>query len=302
MRIVLIFKGTDLAQLFSLELAEQIVLIGRTSPAARNRYIYYPDHLVRMPGPKPGEGVLSTILDALRTLFTEPMFKGTIMGILKEPAVEVRSDVRKDESIGDFFSRRFGPKFTDNMFSALLHGVYAGDIYKLSADSILGVPRLIEVQNESLVIGMLDMMQTKKNFIPADYLLALCSVVGQRPLSHFDRLRTLIRPASVFTIKDGLAEIARGFERGFKKHSDKIQVVTDARINDIKREENHDITVLRHHTLHCLGKVLIFYVDIVGKRQEDYVPNIQQSHFHSTTDRNGQIDRSGLEKRFLKTH
>lgn len=196
-----------------------------------------------MPGPQPDMGLLSTILDALKTLFTEPIFKGTVMSILKEPAVDVRSDLRKDESIGDFFSRRFGPKVADNFLSAILHGVYAGDIYKLSADSILGVARLIEVQNESLLIGILDGMQTKKSFIPADYLLALCSVVGQRPLNHFDRLRTLIRPASVFTIKDGLAEIARGFERGFQKHSDKIQVVTDARINDIKREENHDITV-----------------------------------------------------------
>lgn len=232
-----------IAQLFSLELTEQIVFIGSNSPAARNRYIYYPDHLVRMPGPKPGEGLLSTVLDVLRTVFTEPIFKGTVMNILKEPAVDVRSDLRNDESVGDFISRRFGSKVADNIVSAVFHGIYAGDIYKLSADSVIGVPRLIEVQNESVMIGALDMMQTKRNFIPADYLLAMCSVMGQRPLSHFDRLRALVRPANVFTIRDGLAEIACAFERGFKKHSDKIQIVTDARINDIKREENHDITV-----------------------------------------------------------
>lgn len=204
-----------------------------------------------MPGPEPGKGMLSIILDALRTLFTEPIFKGTVMGILREPAVEVRSDLRNDESIGDFVSRRFGSKVADNILSAVLHGVYAGDIYKLSADSIMGLQRLMEVQNESLIIGTLDMVQTKRLLVPADYLLAMCSVVGQRPLGHFERLRTLVRPASVFTIKDGLAEIARAFERGFAKHSDKIQIVTDARINSIKREDNHDITVLKRHPPHC---------------------------------------------------
>jgi oxygen-dependent protoporphyrinogen oxidase len=281
---VLISCGGAFAQLFSLDLAEQIVLISKNSPAARNRYIYYPDHLVRMPGRKPGGGMLSTILEALRTLFTEPIFKGTIMGILKEPAVEVRSDLRKDESVGDFTSRRFGSNMADNLLSAFFHGVYAGDIYKLSADTILGVHRLIEVQSESVIIGAVDMLQQKKMFIPSDYLLAMCSVVGQRPLGHFDRLRALMRPASVFTIKDGLAEIARGFERGFKKHSDKIQVVTDARINDIRREDNHDITVLRPHPLYYLRKALKYYADIVEEWQRHYIPNLQQSHFHGTTD------------------
>ncbi|KAE8554924.1 hypothetical protein EYB25_003471 [Talaromyces marneffei] len=231
--------------LFSLDLSEQIVLIGKTSPAARNRYVYYPDHLVRMPGPKPGGGTLSTILETLTTIFTEPIFKGTVMGILKEPAVETRSisDLRKDESVGDFISRRFGSKVADNLASAVYHGIYAGDIYKLSADTILGPQRLHEAQHESVIIGAMEMMQQKKKIIPADHLLAMFSVVGQRPMNHFDRLGVLVGPASVFTIKDGLAEIARAFERGFKKHSEKIEVVTDARINDIKREDNHDITI-----------------------------------------------------------
>jgi oxygen-dependent protoporphyrinogen oxidase len=255
------------AQLFSLDLAEQIVLIGKTSPAARNRYIYYPDRLVRMPGPKPGGGTLSTILDALTTIFTEPIFKGTVMGILKEPSVETRSDLRKDESVGDFTSRRFNSKVADNLVSAIFHGIYAGDIYKLSADAIIGAQRLLEVEHESVIIGAMDMIQQKRLIMPADYLLALYSVVGQRPLGHFDRLRALVRPASVFTIKDGLAEIARAFERGFQKHSDKIEVVTDARINDIRREGNHDITVTDPIFRVYPGILLISYVDIVERWQ-----------------------------------
>lgn len=226
-----------------MNLTDQIVLISKKAPASRNRFVYYPDHLVRIPGPQPGKSTLSILWEALVTLFREPLFKGVVRGVLKEPSVEARPDNRKDESVGHFMSRRFNPAIADNLVSAVFHGIYAGDIYKLSADTLIGLQRLLEAKHESVIIGALDNNREKRKIIPTDYLLAMCSIINQRPPGHFDRLRMLVRGASVFTIRDGLAEIARAFEKSFSENSAKIDVVTGAQIRDIKREQNHDITV-----------------------------------------------------------
>lgn len=90
-----------------------------------------------MPGPYAKSGIIMSFLRNLQTLLTEPIFKGMIGGILAEPTVKTRPKQVEDESVGDFVRRRFGPTIADNMLSALFHGIYAGDIYKLSARTLL---------------------------------------------------------------------------------------------------------------------------------------------------------------------
>jgi oxygen-dependent protoporphyrinogen oxidase len=44
----------------------------------------------------------------------------------------------EDETIGDFFAGRFGrPDLVDNVLSAMVHGIYGGDVWKLSVQSSL---------------------------------------------------------------------------------------------------------------------------------------------------------------------
>ncbi|OKL61487.1 hypothetical protein UA08_03425 [Talaromyces atroroseus] len=228
--------------LFSLGMTEQLFLIDRRSPAALNRYIYYPNHLVRMPGPEPNSGPLSSMWRGLKTLLTEPLFEGAIGAFLKEPIRDARTD-RQDESIGDFVSRRLSPKMADNLASAVFHGIFAGDIYKLSAQTILGAQHALEKKHDSVTAGIVENMQEKKRVVTADHLLATWSVQEQRSLGHFDRLRAVLKSMSVFALRDGISEIARVMAKKFQEHSHKIQVVTEADIKAIRREENHDITI-----------------------------------------------------------
>lgn len=49
-----------------------------------------------------------------------------------------RSQDLQDESVGSFLRRRLGTSdLGDNVFSAMLHGIYAGDIEQLSAKSLM---------------------------------------------------------------------------------------------------------------------------------------------------------------------
>ena len=74
-----------------------------------------------------------------------------------------KSTQSNDESIESFFLRRFGNKIlTSKVLSAILHGIYAGDVAKLSVNSIL--PRLTQMEKESgsIVRSVMNKVFSKK--------------------------------------------------------------------------------------------------------------------------------------------
>ena len=113
-----------------LQLEGEVVTTSKTSSAARNRYIYGPDHLMRLPGSS------DSIPSILRTIWNEPFLKGLFPGLLSEYFKPRRSSDLDDESVGSFISRRISPHLANNVASAVLHGIYAGDIYQLSVKSL----------------------------------------------------------------------------------------------------------------------------------------------------------------------
>lgn len=119
------------SQAEGLGLANDMIFTSKDSAAARGRYIYYPDHLVQMPHPSMG------ILDIVRTVLTEPIFEGLIPSIagsyLRAPDRRGHGDM----SIGAFIARHYGRDVVDNLASAMIHGIYAGDVWDLSVDMIM---------------------------------------------------------------------------------------------------------------------------------------------------------------------
>lgn len=123
-----------------LNLQEQVITTSKSSPAAQNRFIYYPDHLVRLPGPGMPVG------EIIKTLGTEPIFNGVLKGMLKEPFRPSESNGITDMSVGAFLRSRFGDQMVDNIASAVFHGIYAGDLDQLSAQAI--IPGIFHWQKE----------------------------------------------------------------------------------------------------------------------------------------------------------
>lgn len=62
--------------------------------------------------------------------------KGVFGGILAEPFQKRRPSDIEDESVGSFLTRRFNKNLADNLASAVLHGIYAGDVDQLSVKSL----------------------------------------------------------------------------------------------------------------------------------------------------------------------
>lgn len=188
----------DGVQVQELDLAKDAIFPQRTSPAARNRYVYYPDHLVRMPHPAFG------IADNLWSLWTEPIFKTAIWSGMTEILKDARSESVHDESVGDFFSRRFSKTIVDRILSAVLHGIYAGDAWQLSAKSLFPGPWRDEATAGSVLAGTLksraDGVEVTKR--EADYLQEMKSYAWD-PL-----LKATLKDTTVFTFKDGLGMLS----------------------------------------------------------------------------------------------
>ena len=178
-------------------------MTSKNSVAAQNRFIYYPDHLVRMPGPG------SSWLQNISNVLSEPIFKGTVSKVLLEVTEPRRPSDLQDESIGSFFDRRFGSALADNVVSAVFHGIYAGDIYKLSTRAIL--PKLWEIEwrNKSIVLGLLEQALGGMQPIATNDLDMIKTLQSQPSMS--DKL-DVVKKSSVFTFKGGIGELADRLE------------------------------------------------------------------------------------------
>lgn len=198
-----------------LKLEHRLLATKKDSAAAQNRFIYYPDHLVKMPGPN------STLLGTLNSLWTEPAFTGVFQGLMREIFQPKRPPDLQDESVGSFVSRRIGTKLADNIVSAVLHGIYAGDAYRLSIRSIL--PRLWETEEKygSLTRSIASGLSGRKP-IPREDL----GVV--QPL-----LKTNISNWSVFTFPNGIGELVDAIAAELEKN-DKVIIQKNRRVKKLK--------------------------------------------------------------------
>ncbi len=199
-------------------------MTSKNSVAAQNRFVYYPDHLVRMPGPG------SSLLQNISNVLSEPIFKGTIAGVLAEVTKPRRPVDLQDESIGSFVTRRFGSALADNVVSAIFHGIYAGDIYKLSARAILPSLWALEGRNNSIIKGLLEQAFGEMQPIATSDLDIIKTLRSQPSMS--DKLE-VVKKSSVFTFKAGIGELADRLESQLDK-SDNVLILEN---NDVKQIE-----------------------------------------------------------------
>lgn len=115
----------------------QIEVMRHDSVANRKYFLDHNDKLLEVPNS------FSTGLK----FFNNQLTKGLFRSVLSEPFLLVKLKSGEDISVGEFFRRKFGSsKLTDNLVSAGLHGIYAGDVNKLSVRTLL--PKLIDLTDK----------------------------------------------------------------------------------------------------------------------------------------------------------
>lgn len=73
-----------------------------------------------------------------------------------------RGEEASDQSLGEFFRRRFGDELVDNLVEPLLSGIYAGDINKLSLMATFPNFYQLEQKHRSLIRGLQISMPKKE--------------------------------------------------------------------------------------------------------------------------------------------
>ena len=175
---------------------------------------------MRVPGP--GDGIVST----LGSLWTEPLFKGVVPGMLGEFFRPPRPPDLEDESVGSFVSRRVSPHMANNITSALFHGIYAGDIYQLSMKSIARLVWELERVRGSII----------KVFLQADPKTQIVPRADAELLRHLKEQGDVEfanpKDTSQYSFKLGVDTLVRALAWRLER-SDKVTLKTQTEIKDV---------------------------------------------------------------------
>lgn len=159
--------GIDTLQLIEeLGLCQQVI---SASPSAKSRYIYQ-------------EGKIQTVPNTFFSFLFSPLMRGVLPALWKEWQIPT-SDL-EDETVAHFISRRLSPEIAEKLMDPLVSGIYAGDIRQLSIRSCFPDLHRMELEQGSLVKGML---QKKK--------------MDMSHLSEFVRQQSR---TSIFSFKNGM--------------------------------------------------------------------------------------------------
>ncbi|KAF2850312.1 Protoporphyrinogen oxidase [Plenodomus tracheiphilus IPT5] len=207
-----------------LGLIDEVTYTNKDQPGAKNRYIYYPDTLNRLPSEVPG---LQDVLALWRTGILSGM-----SSIIREPFRDPRPSGMTDETIGSFISRRFDKRVADNIVSAGLHGIYAGDVHQLSARTLFGLLWAMEGRFGSTIGGVFKMYSNSE----------VTEEVGLIHPTDHEMMRAMneeidldkdfankLKGAAMFTFTDGLQMLVRRLQDAITRKGN-VEVKTETPI------------------------------------------------------------------------
>lgn len=184
-----ILTSTGLLELIKdLDLTDAVIL---SSSESKKRYLVHR----RTSNTANDEGITSLRLQALPTgvidIFNNPLFSAKFFAeLLRELFVKKASC--EDESVRDFFVRRFGICIADYFVSPLLSGIWAADISQLSMRSSLNQLWKIEQNRRSIIIG------------------AILDLIKQHHLQQRQKKKMISFKKGVYTIIDKLSSKLNG--------------------------------------------------------------------------------------------
>lgn len=129
------YGGIALELIESLKLQDEVIA---SSPFAKNRYVWDEGHLLKAP-----TGILE--------VFSSPLTKGFIGTFFKEWFRKKKT--KADESIFDFFSRRYSSTLAKKLVDPLVACIYGGDIHQLSVQACFPILKEWEEQHGSVLSG-----------------------------------------------------------------------------------------------------------------------------------------------------
>jgi oxygen-dependent protoporphyrinogen oxidase len=208
---------------------DNVLYSKRTSAGAKNRFIYYPDRLNQLPSPG-GPPLLSNTLDLWRSGLL-----GGALSIFREPWRPKRPHPMVDESMGSFIARRFDKRIANNLVSAVMHGIYAGDVWQLSARTLMAQAWALEGLHGSVLGGMLSINQEPggKNFVSLLHAYDVEAVQSMKRDIHLDdSFVDQLEQCSMFSFRNGLQDMVKALQRKLEEN-DQVQFKLNTQAEDV---------------------------------------------------------------------
>ncbi|RMZ75083.1 hypothetical protein DV737_g5480, partial [Chaetothyriales sp. CBS 132003] len=229
-----------------------LIAVSKDAPASRNRFIYYASKLVAMPGMR--GSWLGTVIDTCHKLLVEPIFNGLFRQLLSAELNPCsRAASVRDESVGQFMRRNFGPTVTNNLVSAIFHGIYAGNINNLSVRTLL--PRLWYLDTrdtdteDGLVMKSVKLFGT--SFVDYRQLRGRTLLTGTRDskiddapafqvLERDHQLDTALANCSMYTFPNGLQHLSDSLVSSFSNNSN-VTISTSTQVDRLDYDPDRQI-------------------------------------------------------------
>jgi oxygen-dependent protoporphyrinogen oxidase len=178
----------------------------------------------------------------------DPPFDNFLWAALNVSPTEILNPKTEDESVGDFVSRATSPELADDLVSAIFHGIYAGDIYKLSKDALMPmVAKGFRECGSPLVYffkeGLKHRLGFKEKNQSHDRTMYESLIARNRP-DDVEILRDSIRGSSVITLQEGMKAISEALSEKlsaasnvdvkYNAHISRISHVADDRLLNVR--------------------------------------------------------------------
>lgn len=218
------------------------------TPRDQPRYIYYPDHLVTLP---PAASIAEFVREPLflQSLFAGP---GFFLRRLRSRAVPL-----KDMSISEWLYEVSGSRsVAENFASAMIHGIYGGDIDKLSARSVFDrVYWAYYLPNLGANVKQMTMReQVLMSELSQDAEIRRMALKAKGSLLHFGAqgMESLPKALEDVLSKTANVEIKKGRpvrDISYDKETDKVSITTGS-WEDTQHTQHTQHTQQKQHTQH----------------------------------------------------
>ena len=233
-----------------------MLLVPKTASSAQNRFIWFADQLNKLP----------SSLRGLPSLLSLPVLKGIPAELAKEfntpsrflrPKSEsadeqqrlAKRELLEDESIESFILRRNrgGTKLARNLISAVIHGIYAGDIRRLSVRSVLGFLWETERVHGGLMRRFLLRPRFNKRYRePTEELVAMKQMESDRLKQAEEALGAEVvndfKNISVYSFPEGLQELSDAVARQLEGMSN-VEIHKGTECLSVRTEDGKSVLV-----------------------------------------------------------
>ncbi|SCU84053.1 LAFA_0D07778g1_1 [Lachancea sp. 'fantastica'] len=223
-------EGTTLMidTLDSLKQKEIVNYIEGNSVANRKFLLGKDDSLVQVP----------TSFKSFVKFLRNSLSEGLITGFLAEPFRKPRLYPCEDESAHSFVERRFGSaSVSNNIFSAIFHGIYAGDIKQLSAQRTLAPLLALEAKHGSLIKGMMSSSTGEQSSSLPPALLQYQKRTG-RDFKQLSELYGQLRKLPMLGLRNGLESFPRALFTALQQNS-KVKFLLGSPVSQIEAGVNN---------------------------------------------------------------